>query len=81
MGIAGRYVVTTIDGKSPVINIVGHEPTVTITGSRVHFQSQCIYADWTLEKAASGRRAKRATGFCACAWRAAITASSCGPIP
>ena len=54
----GRYVVTAIDGKPPVINIAGHDPTVTIDGSRVHFQSQCIYADWTLDRTADGVRAK-----------------------
>src|SRR5687767_7721746 len=56
--IDGRYVVTAVDGKPPVINIAGYDPTVTIDGARVHFQSQCIYADWTLERTDAAVRAK-----------------------
>lgn len=55
--IDGRYIVTAIDGEPPVINIAGYNPTVTIAGPRVHFQSQCIYADWTLTQTAGGVRA------------------------
>ncbi|MXO75261.1 hypothetical protein GRI40_08540 [Altererythrobacter aerius] len=46
----GHYVVTLVDGAAPVIGIAGHQPMVTIKGARVHFQSQCIYADWTLHR-------------------------------
>ena len=46
-GIEGRFIVVTVDGAAPVINIEGHQPTVTIDAGRIHFQSQCIYADWT----------------------------------
>lgn len=49
-GIIGKYVVTYVDGAPPTINIEGHEPTVTIGKERIHFQSQCIYADWTYER-------------------------------
>jgi hypothetical protein len=45
--IVGEYVVIYVDGAPRVINIKGHEPTVTIGKERIHFQSQCIYADWT----------------------------------
>ena len=48
--IIGEYVVTHVDGSPPVINIKGHEPTVTIGTNRIHFQSQCIYADWTYRR-------------------------------
>jgi hypothetical protein len=48
--IIGKYVVTYVDGAAPIINIEGHEPTITITRERIHFQSQCIYADWTYER-------------------------------
>lgn|GEM_PF-6834596 len=44
-GIEGRFIVATVDGAAPVINIAGHQPTVTIDARRIHFQSQCIYAD------------------------------------
>jgi hypothetical protein len=67
--IDGRYVVITVDGQPPVIHIAGYEPTVTINGPRVHFQSQCIYADWTLEKTEAGVRSKPyfepGSGMCA----------------
>lgn len=46
--IEGRFIVATVDGAPPVINIAGHDPTITIEGDRIHFQSQCIYADWML---------------------------------
>jgi hypothetical protein len=42
--------VAFVDGAPPVINIEGHEPAVTIGPQRIHFQSQCIYADWTYER-------------------------------
>ncbi len=45
--ILGKYVVKYVDGAPPVINIKGYEPTITIGEKRIHFQSQCIYADWT----------------------------------
>ncbi len=35
------------NGAGPTINIEEHVPTITIGTSRVHFQSQCICADWT----------------------------------
>ncbi len=64
-----RFIVTAVDGKPPVINIAGYDPTVTIDGSRVHFQSQCIYADWTLERAGESVSAKPyyepGSGMCA----------------
>lgn len=67
--IDGRYVVTAIDGRPPMINIAGYDPTITITGSRVHFQSQCIYADWTLERLEGSLSAKPyykpGSGMCA----------------
>lgn len=46
-GLAGHYRVTFVAGAPPVINMPAHEPTVTIDDGRIHFQSQCIYADWT----------------------------------
>ena len=54
----GRYVVTFVNEASPVIGIEGHEPTVTITGECIHFQSQCIYDDWSFER--DGERLKTA---------------------
>ena len=45
--IEGTYVVTFANGEKPLINIAGHEPTLTITGDRIHLQSQCIYDDWS----------------------------------
>jgi len=44
--IEGRWVVERVDGAAPVINIAGYAPVVTIGADRIHFQSQCIYADW-----------------------------------
>lgn len=54
----GRYLVVSIDGAAPIIDIAGHDPIVTIEGDRVHFQSQCIYADWTLARAGGKLAAK-----------------------
>jgi hypothetical protein len=48
--IIGKYVVELVNGAPPTINIEGHEPTITISAQRIHFQSQCIYADWTYER-------------------------------
>ena len=48
--IIGKYVVKYVNGAPPTINIEGHEPTITIGKERIHFQSQCIYADWTYER-------------------------------
>lgn len=48
--IIGTYVVTDVNGTPPAINIAGHEPTITIGPERIHFQSQCIYADWTYRR-------------------------------
>jgi hypothetical protein len=48
--IIGEYVVEMVNGAPPAINFEGHEPTVTISPQRIHFQSQCIYADWTYER-------------------------------
>lgn len=48
--IVGKYVVKLVNGASPTINIDGHEPTITIGTTRIHFQSQCIYADWTYKR-------------------------------
>ena len=45
--LAGTYVVTFVNEEAPLIAIEGHEPTVTISADRVHFQSQCIYHDWS----------------------------------
>jgi hypothetical protein len=48
--IIAEYIVTYVDGATPTINIKGHEPTITIGKERIHFQSQCIYADWTYQR-------------------------------
>jgi hypothetical protein len=48
--ILGEYTVVFVDGAPPVINIAGYEPTITIGRERIHFQSQCVYADWTYER-------------------------------
>lgn len=48
--IVGTYVVKLVNGAPPTINIEGHEPTITIGSRRIHFQSQCIYADWTYKR-------------------------------
>lgn len=47
---AGEYVVTFVNDEPPLINIEGHEPTVTITAERIHFHSQCIYENWSYER-------------------------------
>lgn len=47
--VIGKYVVELVNGAPPNIGIEGHEPTITISTQRIHFQSQCIYADWTYE--------------------------------
>ena len=44
--VPGEYVVTNVNEAPPAIGIANSEPTVTITGDRIHFQSQCIYDDW-----------------------------------
>ncbi|MDF1835918.1 MAG: hypothetical protein P1U62_13700 [Alteraurantiacibacter sp. bin_em_oilr2.035] len=44
--ILGEYVVVQIDGAPPLINIDGYQPMITIGPQRIHFQSQCIFADW-----------------------------------
>ena len=46
----GEYVVTFVNQAAPVIGIEGYEPTITITGERIHFQSQCIYDDWVFSR-------------------------------
>lgn len=46
----GRYRVVAVDQVSPVIGIAGSEPTVTIAGDRIHFQSQCVGADWIFRR-------------------------------
>ena len=48
--IQGRWQVERVDGAAPVINIAGYAPVVTIGADRIHFQSQCIYADWTYRR-------------------------------
>lgn len=52
--IIGTYIVTHVNGTPPIINIEGHEPTVTVSPGRIHFQSQCIYADWTYKREGDG---------------------------
>lgn len=48
--LEGEYVVTFVNGKAPLIDIEGYEPTVTISSGRIHFQSQCIYEDWSYDR-------------------------------
>ncbi|MGB3167581.1 MAG: hypothetical protein WBA68_12485 [Alteraurantiacibacter sp.] len=48
--IEGTYIVTYVDEEEPQIGISGHEPTVTISADRVHFQSQCIYENWAYSR-------------------------------
>lgn len=48
--IQGEYLVTYVNEAAPLINIEGHDPTVKISADRVHFQSQCIYADWSYSR-------------------------------
>jgi hypothetical protein len=52
--IIGKYVVRYVNDAPPTINIEGYEPTVTIGAERIHFQSQCIYADWTYKRDGEG---------------------------
>lgn len=48
--IEGRYVVAYVNEAPPVIGIEGSEPTVAIDARRIHFSSQCIYADWSYRR-------------------------------
>jgi hypothetical protein len=48
--IEGRYIVAYVDEAHLVIGIKGSQPTVYIQDGRLHFQSQCIYADWTYRR-------------------------------
>ncbi|MBH5321652.1 hypothetical protein [Aurantiacibacter sediminis] len=48
--IHGTYVVNYVNEAEPMIGIAGHEPTVTIDAERIHFQSQCIYENWSYER-------------------------------
>ena len=48
--IHGTYVVTFVNEAEPLIGIDGHVPTVTIDAKRIHFQSQCIYDDWSYQR-------------------------------
>ena len=48
--LEGTYVVTHVNEAEPLIGIKGYEPTVTITADRIHFQSQCIYDDWSYRR-------------------------------
>lgn len=48
--VSGEYIITSVDGAPPVINIAGHDASITIDQNRIHFQSQCIYADWTYRR-------------------------------
>ena len=47
IGIEGEFVVTHVDGAPYEQGFAGHDPRVTIGPDRIHFVSQCIYADWT----------------------------------
>ena len=47
IGIEGEFVVTHVDGAPYEQGFAGHDPRVTIGPDRIHFRSQCIYADWT----------------------------------
>lgn len=46
----GQYVVTYVNEAAPEIGIEGSEPTVTVSAGRIHFQSQCIYRDWSYSR-------------------------------
>lgn len=46
-GLEGEYVVTHVNEADPATGFAGEEPTVTIAADRIHFQSQCIYQDWS----------------------------------
>ena len=52
--IDGEYVVTFVNEETPLIGIEGYEPTITFSGNRIHFQSQCIYDDWSFDRAGEG---------------------------
>ena len=45
--IEGEYVVAYLNQEPPEQYEKGVDPTVTIFPDRIHFQSQCIYDDWT----------------------------------
>ena len=44
--IEGGYVVAYLNEEPPDQYEKGVDPLVTISGDRIHFQSQCIYQDW-----------------------------------
>ncbi len=46
-GLEGEYVVTHVNEADPAPGLRDEEPTVTIAADRIHFQSQCIYQDWS----------------------------------
>ena len=48
--MTGRYRVVAVNGEEISGDFEGLDPVVTISGSRIHFQSQCIFADWTVER-------------------------------
>ena len=48
--LEGRYRVSFINGKKPMTGMEGHEPLLTITPGRIHFQSQCIFHDWQFNR-------------------------------
>jgi hypothetical protein len=58
-GMFGKYVVELVNGAPPDIDFEGHEPTITIGPQRIHFQSQCIYADWIYERDGEAISTKR----------------------
>ena len=47
IGMEGEFVVTHVDGAPYEQGFTGHDPRVTIGPDRIHFASQCIFADWT----------------------------------
>jgi hypothetical protein len=51
--------VELVNGAPPAIDFEGHEPTITISSQRIHFQSQCIYANWTYERDGEAISTKR----------------------
>ena len=67
--IEGEYTVIFVDGAPPIINIQGSEPTITFGPERIHFQSQCIYADWTYRRSGKSISTKSyyepGSGMCA----------------
>ena len=44
--IEGEYVVAYLNEEPPEQYEKGVDPLVTISGDRIHFQSQCVYDDW-----------------------------------